>query len=101
MALYRGYHYGFAGFDADPDYLARTFNAVLTYSHDSNLLMLLARRVDIAVVTRSYLEIFLDRPPELVTELLVSERLLLWVLIAWDFVCSRRNTPQGGGVGHA
>ncbi|PIA74517.1 ABC-type amino acid transport substrate-binding protein [Pseudomonas sp. NFACC19-2] len=75
MALYNGYHYGFASFDADPDYLARTFNALLTYSHDSNLRMLLARRVDIAVVTRSYLELFLDRHPEMLPELLVSDRL--------------------------
>jgi ABC-type amino acid transport substrate-binding protein len=75
MALYHGYHYGFASFDADPEYLMRTFNAVLTYSHDSNLRMLLARRADIAVVTRSYLELFLDRHPELVPRLLVSERL--------------------------
>lgn len=74
MALYHGYHYGFAAFDADPDYLARTYNAVLTYSHDSNLRMLLARRVDIAVVTRSYLELFLDRHPELQPGLLISER---------------------------
>ena len=75
MALYSGYHYGFAGFDADPDYLARNFNALLTYSHDSNLRMLLARRVDIAVVTRSYLELFLDRHPEVLPRLLVSDRL--------------------------
>lgn len=75
MALYNGYHYGFAGFDADPDYLARTFNAVLTYSHDSNVRMLLARRADVAVVTRSYLESFLARHPEILPELLVSERL--------------------------
>ena len=73
--LYNGYHYGFASFDADPDYLARHFNALLTYSHDSNLRMLLARRVDIAVVTRSYLELFLDRHPEMLPECLVSERL--------------------------
>ena len=74
MALYHGYHYGFADFNADPDYLARRYSAMLTYSHDSNLLMLLAQRADIAVVTRSYLEMFLDRHPVLVPELLVSER---------------------------
>jgi hypothetical protein len=35
---------------------------------------LLARRVDIAVVTRSYLELFLERHPELQPGLLISER---------------------------
>ena len=39
MALYSGYHYGFAGFNADQEQLRQTFQAVLTYSHDSNLLM--------------------------------------------------------------
>lgn len=53
MALYNGYHYGFAGFNADQDYLSKTFNAVLTYSHDSNLLMLLHGRADLSVVPRS------------------------------------------------
>lgn len=72
MALYHGYHYRFAGFNADPDHLVRNYNAMLTYSHDSNLLMLLAQRADVAVVTRSYLQMFLDRHPALVPELLVS-----------------------------
>lgn len=39
-----GYHYEFANFNADPKYLADTFNATLTYSHDSNLLMVLRAR---------------------------------------------------------
>ncbi|MGG2396827.1 substrate-binding periplasmic protein [Pseudomonas sp. SH1-B] len=74
LALYSGYHYGFAEFNADPEYLGRNFDALMTYSHNSNLRMLRARRVDVAVVTWSYLQIFLDRHPELLPELLVSER---------------------------
>jgi ABC-type amino acid transport substrate-binding protein len=74
MALYNGYHYGFAGYNADQDYLTRQFNAVLTYSHDSNLLMLLHDRVDISVVTRSYLRIFQREHPQEGRQLLVSER---------------------------
>lgn len=74
MALYNGYHYGFAGFNADQDFLTRNFNAVLTYSHDSNLLMLLHGRVDISVVTRSYLRLFQREHPEEGRQLLVSER---------------------------
>lgn len=75
MALYSGYHYGFANFNADQDYLIRQFNAVLTYSHDSNLLMLLRDRADIAVITRSYLQIYQERYPEEGAGLLVSERI--------------------------
>ncbi len=74
MALYNGYHYGFAGYNADQDYLTRNFNAVLTYSHDSNLLMLLHGRVDISVVTRSYLRLYQDEHPQESSQLLVSER---------------------------
>jgi hypothetical protein len=61
LALFSGYHYEFANFNADPKYLAETFNATLTYSHDSNLLMVLRGRADIALVTRSYLSDYLLR----------------------------------------
>ncbi len=74
MALYSGYHYGFAGFNADRQYLTEEFDAVLTYSHDSNLLMVLRQRADIAVITRSYLEIYQDRHPRQRSALLVSRR---------------------------
>jgi ABC-type amino acid transport substrate-binding protein len=55
LAMFSGYHYEFAGFNADPKFLAQNYNATLTYSHDSNLLMVLRGRADIALVTRSYL----------------------------------------------
>lgn len=74
LALYSGYHYGFAGFDADPEYLMREFNAMLTYSHDSNLLMVLRDRADIALVTRSYLGMYLERNPDVAGQFLVSDR---------------------------
>lgn len=74
MALYSGYHYGFAGFNADQDYLSSTYNAVLTYSHDSNLLMLLHRRTDLSVLPRSYLRLYLQSHPQEQADLLVSER---------------------------
>jgi ABC-type amino acid transport substrate-binding protein len=74
LALYSGYHYGFAQFNADPEYLAKQFKAVLTYSHDSNLLMVLRERADLTVVTRSYLHRYLLRYPEQRTQMLVSER---------------------------
>lgn len=74
FALYSGYHYGFAGFNADPDYLKRHFKVDFTYSHDSNLKMVLVGRADLAVVTRSYLSQYLNRNPQLRERLLVSVR---------------------------
>ena len=74
MALYSGYHYGFAGFNADKQFLADQFNAVLTYSHDSNLIMLLRGRADVAVVTRSYLQAYQQHYPEQSRALLISQR---------------------------
>lgn len=74
MALYSGYHYGFAGFNSDKQVLTQQYNALLTYSHDSNLIMLLRGRADVAVVTRSYLRAYQQRYPEQSSALLVSRR---------------------------
>lgn len=75
LALFSGYHYEFAHFNADPKYLATTYNATLTYSHDSNLLMVLRGRADIALVTRSYLSDYFLRNLKVADELLVSDRI--------------------------
>ncbi len=75
LALYNGYHYGFAGFNSDPGFLQREFDAKLTYSHDSNLRMLLRNRADIALVTRSYFNVYLEQNPSLAGSFLASERL--------------------------
>nr|WP_268801160.1 transporter substrate-binding domain-containing protein [Pseudomonas sp. BSw22131] len=74
LALFSGYHYAFAKFNADPKYLAETYNATLTYSHDSNLLMVLRDRADIALVTRSYLSAFMASNPDDADQFLVSDR---------------------------
>lgn len=74
LALYHGYHYAFAGFNAEPEYLSKTFNASLTQSHDSNLRMVVRQRADIALVTRSYMGEFLQRNPQYAGQLLISER---------------------------
>jgi len=75
LALFSGYHYEFANFNADPKFLAQNFNATLTYSHDSNLLMVLRGRADIALVTRSYLFDYLLRNEKVADQLLVSQRI--------------------------
>lgn len=74
LALYHGYHYAFADFNAEPDYLVKTFNATLTHSHESNLLMVLHQRADVALVTRSYIGDFLERNRQYAGQLLISER---------------------------
>jgi ABC-type amino acid transport substrate-binding protein len=75
LALYSGYHYAFANFNADPKFLAENYKATLTYSHDSNLLMVLRNRADIALVTRSYLSDYMLRDKTVADQLLVSERI--------------------------
>ncbi len=74
LALYNGYHYGFADFNSDQQFLTEHFDARLTYSHDSNLVMLMRDRADIAVITHSYLRLYQDRHPELRAAFLVSQR---------------------------
>ena len=58
-----------------PKFLAQNYNATLTYSHDSNLLMVLRGRADIALVTRSYLSDYFLRNEKVADQLLVSERI--------------------------
>ena len=74
LAVFSGYHYAFANFNPDPKYLAEHFHATLTYSHDSNLLMVARGRADIALVTRSYLSDFMVRNADMAGKFLVSER---------------------------
>ncbi|WP_053133359.1 ABC transporter substrate-binding protein [Pseudomonas sp. MIACH] len=75
LAVFSGYHYAFANFNPDPKYMAAHFNATLTYSHDSNLLMVARGRADIALVTRSYLSDFMVRNADMAGQFLVSERI--------------------------
>ncbi|MBC9250171.1 amino acid ABC transporter substrate-binding protein [Pseudomonas alcaligenes] len=72
IALFNGYHYGFAGFNNDPDWLARNFKVQITYSHESNLNLVLRNRADVAPITRSWLGSYLHERPELQAKLLVS-----------------------------
>ena len=74
LALFAGYHYAFADFNADPRHLSDRYKATVTYSHDSNLQMVMRQRADIALVTRSYLSDYLLRNPQSREQLLISER---------------------------
>ena len=72
LALYTGYHYGFAGFDADRDALREDYQAEFSYSHESNLLKVLFERADIAVVNQSFLASFIEQNPKSAAQFLVS-----------------------------
>jgi ABC-type amino acid transport substrate-binding protein len=84
-----GYHYGFAGYNADPDILAANHGMKLVNSHKSSIEMVLAERVDVAVVTDSYLNAHLARAPEAARRLLVSS--------AYDQIYNHRALVRRGG----
>jgi ABC-type amino acid transport substrate-binding protein len=75
LALYRDYSYRFADFVTDPERLRERFAVALTYSHEGNLLMVLNRRAEIAVVTRSFLEDFLQRNPQYRDRLHIAQKI--------------------------
>ncbi len=70
-----GFHYGFADFNADEEYLAEAFNMVLTQNNTRSLNLLLKDRGDIIVITNASLQYFLLKRPELKTQLLISNKI--------------------------
>ena len=74
LALFNGYHYAFAGYNTDPKYLSDAFNVSLTYSHLSNLEMVMRGRADIALITRSHLVDLLNNKPQFRARVMVSDR---------------------------
>jgi ABC-type amino acid transport substrate-binding protein len=84
-----GYHYGFAGFNSEPEALAKTWNMKLVTSHKSSIEMVLAERVDMAVVTDSYLNAFLKKNGEAADKVMVSDR--------YDQIYNHRAVIRRGG----
>ena len=74
IAAIRGYHYGFADFEADPAKLMHRFRIWLGSSHRDNLQRVLDGASDIAVVSISYLRQQLLRHPDWQKSLLVSDK---------------------------
>lgn len=74
IAAIFGYHYGFADFNSDPAYLRENFRIELGRSHRGNLRKLLRGRADIAVVTESFLKLYLKENPDAEAELRISEK---------------------------
>lgn len=70
-----GFHYGFANYNADEDYLIQKFNMLLTPENERNINLLLKERGDIAVVTKAYLQRYFLSYPDVRSRLLVSEKL--------------------------
>jgi polar amino acid transport system substrate-binding protein len=72
----KGYHYAFAGFNSDPEYLAKTYQMSLSRSNQGSIQMLLSgMRGDIAVITRSFLAIHLQQNPQDKEKLLLSDKM--------------------------
>jgi ABC-type amino acid transport substrate-binding protein len=69
-----GYHYGFAGFEADPGLLAKRFAVTLVNDNAASIELILKGRGDVAVVTDAYLKRYLKSHPGVADKLLVSER---------------------------
>ncbi|MRV73877.1 transporter substrate-binding domain-containing protein [Duganella sp. FT92W] len=69
-----GYHYGFANFNSDYEYLKKTFNAHMTTSQDGLIEAAVSGRADISVVVREYLQIYLIKHPEVQNKILVSKK---------------------------
>lgn len=74
MVAMLGYHYGFAGFNADPGYLRQHFQIVFTNDNEASLKLLLLGRGDVAVVSEAFLADFLARQPEYRARFLVSKK---------------------------
>ena len=69
-----GFHYGFANFNADENFLESNYNARMTKTHSGNILSIVNKRSDIAVVTKSYILKYLYENPGISNRLLVSEK---------------------------
>ncbi len=70
-----GYHYGFAGFNSNLEFLRSTYNMELTESNLGSIKMVLAgNRGDIAVVTKAFLTQYLRLHPEVRNRLLISKK---------------------------
>jgi polar amino acid transport system substrate-binding protein len=74
IAAVYGYHYGFAGYNADPAWLHRHFVVQQPLNPGTSLYYVIDGRVEIAVVPELYLQVFLREHPEFAGRFLVGER---------------------------
>jgi len=69
-----GYHYQFANFSSDQEYLKKNFNLVQTNSQKQSLELILKNRGEIAVLSKEYLHYHFSHSPEDKTKLLISNK---------------------------
>ncbi len=74
LAVILGFHYGFADFNSDENFLNNNFKVQLSNTHSGNIEKILIGRADIAVVTLSYLKAFFKKNPAKESKLLVSKK---------------------------
>lgn len=67
-----GFHYGFAGFNADPAFLRENFDVLLRYNEQEVLAGLLAGEAPIAAISAGFLATKLNKQPELRDKLVVT-----------------------------
>lgn len=73
IALCNGYHYAFAGYNTDRQYLRREYDSIITFSQQSSVQMVLRERVELAVVSQTFLNSYLAEYPQYRSQLLVAE----------------------------
>ncbi len=74
LSAYFGYHYGFAGFNSDRNWLQKNYQIGLQNSHKRIVELVRAQKVDVGVVTFSFLKKCMLEKPSLAEELLISEK---------------------------
>ncbi len=69
-----GYHYGFAGFSKDPEWLQENFEISLSHNPENIIRLVANGRVEIGVVTQSFLSDYLQKKPGEKSKLMISDR---------------------------
>ncbi|WP_213608002.1 transporter substrate-binding domain-containing protein [Pseudoalteromonas sp.] len=69
-----GYHYELANFESNPSILEKDYKMRLLSNHKKSIELVLKKRSDTAIVTRSYLNQYLNNYPKNKKLLLISER---------------------------
>ena len=75
IAGIEGYHYGFADFKAEKDWLQSKYRITLITNPHQLMGLILNKKADIAVVTMSWLETYLQQNPAMRQKLLISKKL--------------------------
>lgn len=74
IAAVYGYHYGFAGYNADPTWLHRNFVVEQPLNPCTSLYYVMEGRVELAVVPELFLQVFLEGHPEFEGKFLVADK---------------------------